>query len=118
MPLYRSGVAPNLLKLLGAVETAIGVWILTGIAPIVCAVAQTALLVTLNLCGVLWARRLIDDPAGMVVKNFAFLVLVWVSASFPVWTLSSTAPITAWQDGCFRGERAGAETQVAVRVHV
>jgi hypothetical protein len=86
MPLYRSGVAPNLLKLLGAVETAIGVWILTGIAPIVCAVAQTALLVTLNLCGVLWARRLIDDPAGMVVKNFAFLVLVWVSASFPVWT--------------------------------
>ena len=33
MPLYRSGVAPNLLKLLGALETAIGVWILTGIAP-------------------------------------------------------------------------------------
>ena len=100
-------VAPNLLKLLGAVETAIGVWILTGIAPIVCAVAQTALLVTLNLCGVLWARRLIDDPAGMVVKNFAFLVLVWVSASFPVWTMSSTAPITAWQNGGFRAARAG-----------
>jgi hypothetical protein len=85
MPLYESGVAPKLLKLLGVVETAIGVWILSGIAPILCAVAQTALLVTLNTCGLLWARRLIEDPAGMVVKNFAFLVLVWVSASFPAW---------------------------------
>ncbi len=26
---------------------------------------------------------LIHEPAGMVVKNFAFLVLVWVSASLP-----------------------------------
>jgi uncharacterized membrane protein YphA (DoxX/SURF4 family) len=86
IPLYGPRVATKLLKLLGVVETAIGIWILTGIAPIVCAVAQTGLLVTLNLCGLIWARRLIDDPAGMVVKNFAFLVLVWVSASFPVWT--------------------------------
>jgi DoxX-like protein len=85
MPLYGPRTASKLLRLLGAVETAIGVWVLTGIAPIVCAVSQTALLVTLNTCGLLWARRLIDDPAGMVVKNFAFLVLVWVYASFPAW---------------------------------
>jgi hypothetical protein len=85
MPLCESGIASKLIKLLGAVEIAVGVWILTGIAPVVCAIAQTALLVTLNSCGLLWARRLIDDPAGMVVKNFAFLVLVWVSASFPAW---------------------------------
>jgi hypothetical protein len=83
VPLYGPRIAPKLLKFLGAVETAIGVWILTGIAPIVCAAVQTALLVTLNTCGLLWGRRLIDDPAGMVIKNFAFLVLVWVSASFP-----------------------------------
>jgi len=85
IPLYGPLVATKLLKLLGVVETAIGVWILTGIAPILCAVAQTALLVTMNFCGLIWARRLIDDPAGMVVKNFAFLVLVWVSASLPAW---------------------------------
>jgi hypothetical protein len=83
IPLYGTRFATTLLKLLGVVETAIGVWILTGIAPILCALAQTALLVTLNLCGLIWARRLIEDPGGMVVKNFAFLVLVWVSASFP-----------------------------------
>jgi uncharacterized membrane protein YphA (DoxX/SURF4 family) len=85
MPLYGPRMASGLLKLVGAIETAIGVWILSGIAPLICAVAQTALLVTLNLCGLLWARRLIEDPAGMVFKNFAFLVLVWVAASLPVW---------------------------------
>jgi uncharacterized membrane protein YphA (DoxX/SURF4 family) len=85
MPHYGARIGKGLLKLLGVVEAAIGVWVLTGIAPIVCAVVQTLLLVMLNAGGLLWARRLIDDPAGMVVKNFAFLVLVWVSASFPGW---------------------------------
>jgi uncharacterized membrane protein YphA (DoxX/SURF4 family) len=85
MPLYGPRIGTKLLKLVGVVETAIGVWVLTGSAPIVCAVAQTALLVTLNACGLLWARRLIEDSAGMVIKNLAFLVLVWVSASFPGW---------------------------------
>jgi hypothetical protein len=43
------------------------------------------LLIALNASGLFWARRLIHDPGGMVVKNFAFLVLVWVSASAPGW---------------------------------
>jgi hypothetical protein len=85
MPRYGPRLGLKLLRWLGAVEAAIGVWVLTGVAPILCAVVQTALLVTLNVCGLLWARRLIEDPGGMVVKNFAFLVLVWVSASFPTW---------------------------------
>ena len=29
--------------------------------------------------------ELIVDPGGMLVKNFAFLVLAWVSASLPAW---------------------------------
>jgi uncharacterized membrane protein YphA (DoxX/SURF4 family) len=85
MPHYGARIGRELLTLLGVVEALLGVWVLTGIAPIVCAVAQTLLLVTLNAGGLLWARRFIDDPGGMVVKNFAFLVLVWVSASFPGW---------------------------------
>jgi hypothetical protein len=83
MPVYGSRIASKMLRLLGVVEIAIGVWVLTGVTPILCAWAQTALLVTLNTCGLVWARRLIEDPGGMVVKNLAFLVLVWVSASFP-----------------------------------
>lgn len=41
------------------------------------------LLVMLNGSGSLWARHIIHDPPGMLVKNFAFLVLAWVSASLP-----------------------------------
>ncbi|HET9856730.1 MAG TPA: DoxX-like family protein [Chthoniobacterales bacterium] len=86
VPRYGSRVASGLLKALGVVEVAVAVWVLTGMAPIICAVCQTALLVVLNACGLFWARHLIHDPAGMVVKNFAFLVLAWVSASFPAWS--------------------------------
>lgn len=68
------------LKGLGAVEVGMGLWALSGVAPVTCAIAQTILLTTLNANGLLWSRHLIHDPAGMVVKNFAFLVLVWVSA--------------------------------------
>lgn len=85
MPRFGAEIGKQSLKLLGLVEVALGIWVLTGIAPALCAAAQTLLLVMLNTGGLLWARRLIEDPAGMVVKNFAFLVLVWVSASFPEW---------------------------------
>jgi hypothetical protein len=44
---------------------------------------QTALLIALNANGLLWARRVIYEPAGMVVKNIAFLMLVWVCGAIP-----------------------------------
>jgi len=71
------------LKALGTVEVLLAVWVLTGISPAVCAVAQTVLLVTLNANGLIWARNIIHEPAGMIVKNFAFLVLVWVCGAMP-----------------------------------
>jgi hypothetical protein len=77
----RFGVA--FLKALGLVEGALAVWVIVGIAPGFCAIAQTALLVVLNANGLLWARRIIAEPAGMIVKNIAFLVLVWVCGAIP-----------------------------------
>lgn len=68
------------LKLLGGVEVGMAAWALSGIMPVMCALAQTALLVMLNANGLLWSRHLIHDPGGMVVKNLAFLCLAWVSA--------------------------------------
>ncbi len=73
------------LKVLGAAEVGLGLWAWTGLLPIPCATVQTLLLAALNASGLFWARRLIHDPGGMVVKNFAFLVLVWVSAGLPAW---------------------------------
>jgi hypothetical protein len=81
VPRLGPRVGALFLKALGAVETALGLWALSGAEPEACALAQTVLLVTLNANGLIWARHIIHDPAGMVVKNFAFLVLAWVSAS-------------------------------------
>lgn len=71
------------LKMLGAIEVALAAWVMVGVAPGLCAIAQTALLVLLNANGLLWARRIIHEPAGMIVKNIAFLVLVWVCGAMP-----------------------------------
>jgi len=74
---------PPFLKVLGTAEVALAIWVLTGMASGLCAITQTALLITLNANGLLWARRVINEPAGMVVKNMAFLVLVWVCGAIP-----------------------------------
>ena len=71
------------LKALGVVEVGLAAWVLAGIAPGLCALVETALLVLLNANGLLWARQIIHEPAGMVVKNIAFLVLVWVCGAVP-----------------------------------
>jgi uncharacterized membrane protein YphA (DoxX/SURF4 family) len=74
-------VGKRFLLALGVVETALGVWVMSGLTPGLCAVVQTALLVGLNANGLLWARHIIHDPAGMVVKNVSFLLLAWVAAA-------------------------------------
>jgi hypothetical protein len=83
VPRLGPGAGPVFLKALGAVEVGLAIWALSGTASFPCALAQTLVLVTLNAGGLLWARPLIHDPGGMVVKNFAFLALVWVSAGLP-----------------------------------
>lgn len=71
------------LKALGILEVGLAVWVMAGITPGMCAMVQTAVLVVLNANGLVWARRIIHEPAGMVVKNVAFLVLVWVCGAIP-----------------------------------
>lgn len=85
VPFFGPRIGRLFLKALGAVEVGLAAWAFSGLVPVAAAVVQTALLATLNANGLLWARRVIHDPGGMVVKNFAFLVLVWVAASLPGW---------------------------------
>ncbi len=85
VPFFGPRIGTPLLLVLGAVEVAIAAWALSAVAPVGCAIVQTVLLIALNGNGLVWARRILHDPAGMIVKNFAFLVLVWVSASLPGW---------------------------------
>lgn len=74
-------VGRRFLVALGMGETALAAWVMTGLTPGLCAITQTVLLVALNANGLLWARHLIHDPAGMVVKNVSFLLLAWVAAA-------------------------------------
>lgn len=83
VPRYGPRFGVPFLMALGVVEVALAGWVLSGAAPFPCAIAQTILLVSLNANGLFWARDVIHDPRGMLVKNFAFLVLAWVSASIP-----------------------------------
>jgi uncharacterized membrane protein YphA (DoxX/SURF4 family) len=80
VPRFGEKFGRPFLIALGWVELLLGLWVLSGWVPGLCALAQTVLLVALNGNGLLWSRRLIQDPGGMVVKNFAFLVLGWVNA--------------------------------------
>lgn len=81
VPLFSRGWAAAVLRALGVVECALALWVLSGWQPFLAAAAQTGLLVAMNSGGLLWGRRIIPDPAGMIVKNFAFLVLAWVVAA-------------------------------------
>lgn len=85
VPRFGPAIGGMFLTALGWVEVGLAGWVLSGLAPIVCAAVQTVLLVSLNACGLLWARHIIHDPPGMVIKNLAFLLLAWVAASFPAW---------------------------------
>jgi len=81
-PLFGPASAARVLKLIGVVEVALAVWVMGGWAPSLAALAQTVLLVGMNANGLLFSRHHIPDPGGMVVKNFAFIVLMWVGASY------------------------------------
>jgi uncharacterized membrane protein YphA (DoxX/SURF4 family) len=80
VPLLSAGRARGFLFVLGWAEGALGVWVLTGRLAWWAALTQTVLLSSMNAVGLLFARRRIHDPAGMVCKNLALLVLAWVAA--------------------------------------
>ena len=79
VPFLGPAAASSVLIALGLAECGIAVWVLTGLGMRPAALAQTMLLVAMNAGGTIWAWRLIPDPGGMLVQNFAFLVLIWMA---------------------------------------
>ena len=65
---------------LGVTECLLAVWVVSGWWPLAAWVAQCLILAAMNAGGLMWARELIPDPAGMVVQNVAFLTLAGVGA--------------------------------------
>jgi len=83
VPILAGGWARWFLPVLGYVEAALGLWLLTGWSAQGAALVTTLLLVSMNTVGLIFARKLIHDPIGMLFKNFVLVVLTWVAAAPP-----------------------------------
>jgi hypothetical protein len=80
VPFVGAAQARAALAALGLAECFIGAWVASGRHTLEAALVQTGLVLLMNGGGVLWARHIIPDPAGMLIQNLVFLVLVWVAA--------------------------------------
>jgi uncharacterized membrane protein YphA (DoxX/SURF4 family) len=65
------------LRLIGAAETALALWVLSGRCRRGAAGVQTAVLVGMNATALLRARQRVDSPAKMLAGNATLLCLAW-----------------------------------------
>src|SRR5690242_18784452 len=68
---------------IGAAEATMGLWILSGISPRLCAAAQTLAIVTMNALELSLAKDLLLAPVPMVCANAVFLSAGWYLALHP-----------------------------------
>jgi len=80
VPFIGSAWSQAVLLVLGLMECALAAWVLSGWQLRKAALVQTALLAAMNAGGVIWSRRLLPDPVGMLLENFAFVLLIWIAA--------------------------------------
>jgi hypothetical protein len=77
--LGRQAAGPITL-FIGGAETALGIWILTGIRPKTCMAVQTLAIGSMNVLEIAFARKHLLAPIPMVVANSVFLALGWYAA--------------------------------------
>lgn len=70
--------------LIGALEIALGIWILLGWRKKACALLQTSALVVMNTLEIWLAKDLLYSPWGMVGLNLCFIALIWYWATRPI----------------------------------
>ena len=80
VPFLKTSQARTAVAALGAFECLLALWILDGRYPYASAFTQTLLLIGMNTGALVWSRRLIPDPAGMLLQNLAFILLAWIAA--------------------------------------
>jgi hypothetical protein len=77
LPGLTEHAVPYALAALGAIETMIALWVLSGTWLRRAAIVQTVLLVAMNAGGLVCAQSAIHDPAGMLTANAVLLALAW-----------------------------------------
>ena len=64
----------------GAAETALALWIISGMYPRICAAVQSLAIVTMNTFELIYARNLLLSPGLMIGLNAVLLTVVWYLA--------------------------------------
>jgi DoxX-like family len=73
-------VAPWLTKAVGAGETVVGLWMLSGRLLWLCVALQTGVIVVMNTLELRYARDLLLSPLGMIAANAVLLSVGWYVA--------------------------------------
>lgn len=79
--MFGDAAAGPVTVIIGAGETALAVWILSGFSPRLCAAVQTAAIAAMNTLEITFAKNLLLSPILMVVANIGFLIAVWYRGS-------------------------------------
>jgi hypothetical protein len=80
VPGLRGERAKAVLLGIGALETVLAFWVLTGRRPREAAAIGTALVAGMNAGGLTFGRRHIPAPKRLVAENLTFLALAWLAA--------------------------------------
>lgn len=80
IPGLDGGSGDAVLIAVGTGEVALGLWVLSGAAPLLCATVQTIALVSMNVMEVAFARHLLIWPAALIPVNLLFLAVAWTAA--------------------------------------
>jgi SAM-dependent methyltransferase len=76
-----AGIAGEVvLAMVGVAEILVAAWVLSGVLPRACAVAQTVFLLPMNALELAFAREHLLWPAMLVPVNLLFLSLAWTAA--------------------------------------
>ncbi len=70
-------IAKPATMFIGALEVTLGLWVILEKRKRLCAVTQTAALVTMNSLEILFARDLLINAPGMVMLNAIFIFVIW-----------------------------------------
>ncbi len=69
-----------LTKLIGLAEIGMAFWVLSAIAPVLCAIAQTLVIITMNVIELTKARDLLLAPKLMLAANALLVGAAWYLA--------------------------------------